>query len=931
MKGLTPEEMDYRVGSYFDEKVSDIINPAPEDETIDAELNAEGVALDGDPPHKEMIDLATELPPLEIKNVEALKSSVEKFKAFHQKQKELEEIRHLLKPKTFAQVTPQLLEQLAIETKELIPEATDEDIEEIQRSFEENYQQNNSAIAFYHAIGEYWNDENALTKTENRVDNGFGQYVNSGATAALAAITGSAFGERFEAEKLISKTSIETASLIAAFKLRDKYKNNLSFYNSAIAKLSKYNAENQTKTESVALDRHKALKERYKIIQSEKAKGTLTSDAFLLEAQTNSLIEQKKNLGTALGSMQASAAFLESLIVARDAKDHAITIDFGADRKGAEMRMDELNLGEKAEIDDSDSKHIKIRTSVRALQRFESAQEVLAEQYDKNEEIKNNLNDTETDLEGNNYVKEGTYSVPFWRDSIEVNGEQKKHYFRVEQRNDIEWLKNQDKVLKGKGGGVISHPTGTGKTNAALGFFASKIDDNPDYSALVVVPKGRVRQWIDEANKFTTLGNKIVEIPENLNKEQRKNILYGLMPGQIAVISHKDAVTSYYHIDTLQQEKNLFRGMCIDEPQELASKSVKGNMSASVRKLTKLDVDNRIAMTATPARDNLIEAYDLVNWASHHDKSLGPRTRFQRIYGGYGSGTNAQDAALQQMIFKEISPHVSGNRLTNLTFTVNHEAVNINKTPIQDNNMRDIEKNADKYIKDYKEKYIKSIRENPEELAKWEKRKGRNWISEAAKKATSKAKVELMNQHWNNLEGIHGTMMKWKDNPKISETANYIANNQKEKQVIFIDNNTQRAALTEALKEQGFKEGVEIINIASTATSGGIPGGDMSKRVKSFQQDNKSRVIFIDKQSASGYNLQAGNTLHVIGTPSDAANYLQMQGRLARMPRIGDVKVRTYRYSDAPFEDNKWDKIDVQLKMLKATAPSMFFEGKKNE
>ena len=103
-----------------------------------------------------------------------------------------------------------------------------------------------------------------------------------------------------------------------------------------------------------------------------------------------------------------------------------------------------------------------------------------------------------------------------------------------------------------------------------------------------------------------------------------------------------------------------------------------------------------------------------------------------------------------------------------------------------------------------------------------------------------------------------------------------------------------------------------------------IPGGEMSKRVTEFRKNKDIKVLFIDKQSASGYNLQEGNTLHVLGTPSDAANYLQAQGRLARMPRIGDVAVRTYKYSDVPFEDQKWMKIDAGIKILQATSPGLF-------
>jgi hypothetical protein len=143
------------------------------------------------------------------------------------------------------------------------------------------------------------------------------------------------------------------------------------------------------------------------------------------------------------------------------------------------------------------------------------------------------------------------------------------------------------------------------------------------------------------------------------------------------------------------------------------------------------------------------------------------------------------------------------------------------------------------------------------------------------------------------------------------------------KHVIFIDNNTQRSAAIAGLTASGLKRN-QVLNIASSATSGGIKGEMMAANVDRFTKDKDARVIFIDKQSASGYNLQAGDTLHVIGTPSDAANYLQAQGRLARMPRTGDVKIKTYRYTDAPFENQRWERLNTQIKMLKATAPAMF-------
>jgi 2'-5' RNA ligase len=912
-KGLSKEEIDGKTGDFINEKITEAINPDTSEKTLDEELKTEGLIPEGIPVETPTIEILPESKKIDIKNIDSLKNSVDKFKNFHQVQNEINAVKHLLKPKTFAQVTPELLEQMTLSVKAIIPEATDLDIQEIEQSYQDQYQQNNSALAFYSALGDFWNDKTALTQKENRIDNGLGEYINSGATGALAALTGKYFGKRFEAATLIEKTSIETAALVAAHQLRDELKNEVSKYNEIINKVAKFNNDNQIKTEKEALTQHKELKDKYATIQSEKAKGTLTSEAFLLDAQVSNLLEQKNNLGTALGSLQASAAFLEALIVARDAKDSNVSIDFGKDRNGALMRQNELGLGSKSKIDDSNPNHNRLVTNASALKRFAKGQEVIKENYDKNEKLKSDMSGTFTDDEGKVFVKE--YKVPFWNDEIDDNGKKIQHFFRAEQRNDIEFLKNQ-------GGGLITRPTGTGKTNVALGFFANKIAEDSNYSALAVVPKGRVSQWVEEAHRFTKLP--IVEIPEGLNKEKRAEIIAQIKPGQVAVISHRDAVYSYNTLDAgMKSKQGLFKGMVIDEPQELASKSVKGNMSASVRKLTHLPVDNRIALTATPARDHLIEAYDLVNWASHHDSALGPRSRFQKIYGGYGSGTNAQDSTLAQMIYKEISPFMSGDRLTNPNFKVKHDEVKIKKTSVQDDNMRDLEDNADKYIASERANFIKDIESKPEELKKWETRFGRMWKTEAGKKAGNIAKNIVTKNHLDNLEGIFGDKMKWADNPKTTEGVKFITANNDKKHVIFIDNSSQRKAIAEGLEENGFKSN-QIENIASTITSGGVSGSKMSERVKNFRKNKDSRVIFIDKQSASGYNLQEGDVLHVMGTPSDAANYLQAQGRLARMPRVGDVTIRTYKYSDAPFEDMKWTKLDRQLKILKAVAPALF-------
>jgi len=916
-KGMSPEEIDSKMGDVFNEKFGGIINPNPLDGTIDEELKAEGIDLGAPKEDAYTLEIGTEIEPLDIKNEAALSHAFQTFREYQTTKREVNEVGKRIRKVDLTDTTPALLEKMRAEARDVLgSDISEEEMAEIENSYSEQWQANNSAQSFYKAVSEFWNDETAIRQKVHRTDNGFGSYVNEGANSALAAITGRYLGERVDASSLVDRTSIEAAAMVIAFDLRDRLRDDPSKYNAIVTALEDYNATNQIETEKRALERHAVLKKRYDTIQRAKETGLLTAreETGMVEGEVDNLIEQKKNLGHALGSMQASAAFLNALMIAKDARDNAIELNFGSDAEGANMRLEELRLNARGAIDNSDPNNIKLITGARALRRYAKALDVTKDFHDENERIKNDESGTEVDDLGNVIVPD--YDVPMWNETFTgPDGKTHRYYSRVEQRNDIEFLKKMNN-------GLITRVTGAGKTNTALGFFAHKISENPNYSGLVVVPKGRTGQWADEAKMYSQLD--MVLIPEGTSKDERSKIIAGIKPGQVAVIAQRDAAVSYYDLEYAFLSGRL-RGMTLDEPQEIASRSISGNMSAATRKLMKLPSENRIALTATPARDNLIEAYDLVNWVSHGDRKLGPRTRFQRVYGGYGSGTNAQDAALQQMIYREISPYMSGGRLTNPSFKVNRQDVVVSKSELQDGNMREIESGAKAFMDREKAAFIQGIENDPKKLKYYEGRWGNRWKIQAAIKANERSRKRLLDEHDNNLSGIMENMS-WADNPKINAAVNRIGAETDKKHVVFLDNAQQRRAVHEGLLAMGYTR-AQIRNIATSTTSRGIQGHKMAEQVKEFRTDPSARVIFIDKQSCSGYNLQEGDDLHVLGTPTDAASYLQAQGRLARMPREGDVGIYTYKYDDVPFEDNKWTKMEQQLAILQATAPGMFAGG----
>src|SRR6185295_6919024 len=110
-----------------------------------------------------------------------------------------------------------------------------------------------------------------------------------------------------------------------------------------------------------------------------------------------------------------------------------------------------------------------------------------------------------------------------WKD--EVDGQ--PHKWRTEQRNDIEWLRKT-------GGGVITRVTGAGKTNTALGYYGHQLAANKNYTAAIVVPKGKASEWHSEAQKFSNLP--VVPIPDDAKRGDVEAIMKAGGRGKLYVM-----------------------------------------------------------------------------------------------------------------------------------------------------------------------------------------------------------------------------------------------------------------------------------------------------------------------------------------------------------------------------------------------------------
>lgn len=919
---LVPERDPFGVSMPNVESLKDLSNTDLESATANhfdrAAANYFETERPGEPKDDESVpsfELGSTVSPLDLKDQEQLSEAISSVRDYWQKRSEAEETTKALKKVPLASAVPSTLADARQHAIQAVGEISDAEIEQRASSNYEGWLRTNSALAFYDAVGEYWNDDTALTDRlhdKDKADTVMQSHVNTGAATALAALSQQHLGSKLDTLRLVESGNVELAASMVALEAR-RTAESPEAYDTMIQQVKEHNSVNQAATEKIALERHATLDKQLQEIRRQQQSGELLDRVRGSTLELANLVEQRKNLGAAMGSLQASATFFDRLEHFKGAKDDVVNINVGSNHNDAEAMIDRLGLKNNYTVDNSDPDNIKVRVGLSGMTRHVGREKDSSERNDRFNAIKTSMDGVVEDDDGNMVVDQ--YDVPGWKKNFtDADGNDHEYKWRVEQRNDIEWLRaateKSDDNPTGNGGGLITRVVGAGKTNATLGFYAHKLAENPDYKGIVAVPKGRAEQWVEEANQFSDLNVKL--IPEGSKRADVESALMSAEPGTILITGHREAAGAHDTINALQTHEDpalRYQGLTIDEPQELQSRGQSGNVGAMGRRLMKIPFDHRVGLTATPARKLPTEAYDLIKWSSGA-KDLGSKAAFKRSFGGFGSGTNAQDTAVAEAYFNTIKPYISGDRMTDPTFKTEHERVDVKRTAEQVQEQRRIEDQAQDHIVSRQRAMLSEAQANPNHAL------NRGPEATRSRRAKDAARKEVADMHEKNLSG--GS---WHENSKLTALHERLANKPNKKHVIYIDSANQRRATMDMLGALGHSAS-EIKNIASTTTS--ITGREMAARVRAFKENPKVNTIMIDRTSASGYNLQQGDELHVVGTPIDAANYLQAQGRIARMPRKGDVAIRTYRYEDAPEEAQSWNDLDSQLKVLRASSPGLF-------
>lgn len=569
------------------------------------------------------------------------------------------------------------------------------------------------------------------------------------------------------------------------------------------------------------------------------------------------LEDQAKLVGETIGGLQTAAGFLYAMKKIKSAREvgddlNDMTISVGG--YGLPEHEQQRIVRQKLKELELSPKDVKIKTGPHGASIHLRGEDVMShvDRWVQDAHRNSETNRIKTDTTGideskNEYVGDprttpkGVTPSQAIVPQLSAKVDNKEFRLRGNQAQDIKWLMRS-------GGGVITRTTAAGKTLTGLGYLAARMAQpayaEKGYRAVVSVPGGKVAEWVQEAAKFMDpskmstiawkpkdperpekgfiepkipkddIGHVIVEIPEHYTKRQ-----VGQLLRKTAHLKHAIFVMQHQH--TAEQRDYLKKnmggkglpptGMVVDEPQELA-KIKSGRMNVGKRVLDGIPAIHKVALTATPARENLMEAYNLVRWSARrpkldeegnpayrevkythkktgeertkrvpqYERDVGEVTRkrarqplpfippqiFEQLARG---GTSAQQKVLNSVIEEQIGPWISGDSVKRVSFDVAKHNVDVQRTKAQADEQRKIE-SVQREVMAKHEAAAKrggSITTKAGKLVSYTKSKDPAKRRASFKRAREEALEEITHLHRLNLNTTGA-----ESNPKISSMVN---------------------------------------------------------------------------------------------------------------------------------------------------------------
>jgi hypothetical protein len=938
LDATTPQEVENAIIEDFTKKAAEAMKRRQENEELREEAKRDAVLIRAT---QEAEDPLARL--LYTRDREAAEQAVKAFGELQKARAEAGEIKQIMPPKLprpETAVVATAIEQLRLKAVEAV---TEEKIAEAEKRYRDAAQMDLNE-SFYAVVSEHWNDETGYA-INGGVQDGASEFLNGmlkrkkgfvsgAAAAALTGLVGKHTGIELDVGRLAHAFSPDVAAAVVGHWLVNQARTRQlkgKSISAIIDAIEQDNKANLLQMEKKALETDAKLKDSYEKIQKQKNNGELSAEATIMRMEAQNILQRRENIGRAFGSLSASGSLLAAMKHAQAGIDDRLSVNVGSSRENAERILkEELGINPNKLPPEIKITHKIIGSEGgEPLPQYQISANAsyFAQRWGRNAPIVNKetqeLNKVKTD---NSPVTSLDNPPHFRTEWINDAGEKVPFLYRQGQRNDVNWLR---KV----GGGLITRTTGAGKTLTSAGFISHLLKENPNSKHLALVPDGLTAQWADQLSRATTIP--FIVIPEKQTKEERAKFWAQVKPGMMVIASHSDALKSQSDVDAIIGHG--FHSATIDEPQNLKSQQSE-KMGTAARRIVNLPFKHRVGLSASPARESMDEIYEWLNWSTKEhvgeDKrgrpmfrsKIGSKVGFGRMYAGAGAGTNAQDEALQSMVYQKFSPFLSGDEFkTRPNYKVVNNDYTAKRTPAQIEKQKTIEAGYEA-LKD---------KITTEETAK-AKRMGKNKLY-VQQRVAQRLQKEMEQAHWKNLHG-------GEDNGKTRSVVDKIKAHIKEgrnQHIVFVDNDTHRASIAMALRKQGIKAQYDLTELnkrakfkedaEKLAKEHGITQEQAIERVvakrkeewASHKQKGEPSVIFIDKTSQAGHNLQTGDSIQIAGRPVDAAGLYQSIGRGDRSPREGDFHIDTHRYSDSPFEDAHWTDIDNQRKVVLSITPAL--------
>ena len=784
--------------------------------------------------------------------------------------------------------------------------------------------------------GAFYDKVKQLSETpegEIDADNPFGSlrhYIDNGSIEAINRVSSKWLGKDILGEDIVHALGVQGAVEVLVNRLHEEGRPMEQVQKWVDKEFSK----RELATVDTALSRQKQLEDEHGMIDK-KAKedygeGTALGDSHATELRLENKARQLENMGKALGSLEA----IGSLTYALDKGiSRSVELSVGEDMEGARQRIGS-NLGQVA------LKRTKFKRKGDNIV-AEVPVSALKNKVDRAREVSDN--EAELLSIGAGKTNTGKLQVK----GVNAGWEAERN-FRPGQEADIRHVLRQldildkekslppsERTLKGVGL-MINREVGGGKSATTLAIAQhllnqqkSTLGDHGNRPVVITVPDAilgnwseQVKTWLPGTNALivgqATGGKKSEDKASSeqylMTAEQRKKLYDKAAMGQgprLIIVGH-GALNAKHKVGNQEmREYQIINDMqplmvAHDEPQNLttAGKAVLGEAGKAA---TKMGVARKgedwnsvhVALTATPARKQAVELYDIGNWVTH--RGLGPRNRWEKKNGSLGKGTNIFEGELGDGILKEFGKQM--NSEAGIKAHTPHETSRkMRMSQPQKQRQSAIEKEYDQHIG-----ALKKAIDGKKRSGTFQVKTAKGWSEKTFSRpsdmrmALDRLKQKRDEEHFNNLYGS-GKQSDWHEVPAVQEAHKTIDErlkvNPREKIILFAPHAHTVQALKGMIAEKYGREAVTTM----------VRNSEMADNMKAFQSPEGPQFVIAGSRAYAGFNLQNADGSIFVGLPPEAMQHIQAQGRHERDPRKGDPWTVSIGYEDSPIEHqyNHW-------------------------